>query len=99
MTWTLTQSSATDVSGPVLISMTSGTVLANGFLTGTLTGISLAYAISVGPGGLPLSPTCVGQLGGTMTLTAGTTLIGDFALRSSSCQTTITNGSITLTKQ
>src|SRR5262245_24690951 len=46
MTWTLTQS-ATAVTGPVLVAVPSGTVLLNGFLTGTLTGSSLTYTISV----------------------------------------------------
>src|ERR1044072_7179192 len=59
MVWTLTQS-GTAVTGPVLLGLPSGTVLLNGFLTGTLSGSTLTYTISVGPGGVPTQPTCVG---------------------------------------
>lgn len=101
MVWTLSQTNATDVSGPVLMALPTGTVLLNGFLTGTLAGLALTYTISVGPGGLPSSPSCVGQLGGTMTATLGTTstLAGDFAIRSSTCTPPFTGGSLTLTRQ
>ncbi len=101
MIWTLSQTNATDVSGPVLMALPTGTVLLNGFLTGTLAGSVLTYTISVGPGGIPASPSCVGQLGGTMTATLGTTstLAGDFAIRSSTCTAPFTGGSLTLTKQ
>lgn len=101
MVWTLSQSNSTDVSGPVLMALPSGTVLLNGFLTGTLAGSALTYTISVGPGGIPTSPSCVGQLGGAMTATAGatSTLAGNFAIRSSTCNTAFTGGNLTLTKQ
>src|SRR4051812_28842645 len=59
MTWTLAQSTNA-VTGPVLLSLPSGTVLMNGFLTGTLNGSVLTYTISVGPGGIPTQPTCAG---------------------------------------
>ena len=52
MVWTLTQS-GTSVSGPVLVRLPNGVVLLNGFLTGTLSGSSLAYTISVGQQGNP----------------------------------------------
>lgn len=101
MVWTLTQSNGSDVSGPVLFGLPNGTVLLNGFLTGTLSGSVLTYTISVGPGGIPLSPSCVGQLGGTMTASMGptSTLAGDFNIRSSTCAPPFTGGSLTLTKQ
>src|SRR5438034_8510316 len=70
MTWTLTQT-GDGVTGPVLVSLPSGFVLLNGFLTGTMTGPSMAYTIAVGPGGIPSQPTCSGQLGGTTTVTSG----------------------------
>jgi hypothetical protein len=100
MVWTLSQTSDTAVSGPVRIGLPTGTVLLNGFLTGTLNGTVLTYTISVGPGGIPLSPTCVGQLGGAMTATLGatSTLAGDFTVRSSTCPAPVSNGTITLTK-
>ena len=86
MVWTLTQS-GTAVSGPVLVRLPNGIVLLNGFLTGTLTGSTLPYVISVGPGGIPSQPACAGQLGGTMTAQVGTTstLNGNYAVTSTTC--------------
>jgi hypothetical protein len=87
MTWTLTQTGSA-VSGPVLVKLPNGIVLLNGFLTGTLTGSSLTYTISVGPQGIPTQPACVGQLGGAMTETtasATSTLTGNYAVLSATC--------------
>ena len=61
MTWTLAQT-GTAVTGPMLVKLPNGIVLLNGSVTGTLTGSSLAYTISVGPQGIPSQPACVGQL-------------------------------------
>ena len=101
MTWTLTQQTDNSVSGPVLVLLPNGIVLMNGFLTGKLTGSALPYTISVGPGGIPALPACVGQLGGTMTATMATTstLSGNFAVTSSTCASPLSNGSLTLTKR
>jgi hypothetical protein len=52
----------------------------------------------VAPGGIPLQPTCAGQLQGTLTATA-TTLTGPMNLASSTCSSPITNQTITMTKQ
>ena len=97
MTWALTQS-GTSVTGPVTVAVPTGTVLLNGFLTGTLTGSSLTYSIAVGPGGIPLQPSCSGQLTGTMAATA-TTLTGPMNLVSTTCTVPIATQSLTLTKQ
>ena len=99
MTWTLSQSN-TSVTGPVLITLPTGTVLLNGFLNGTITGNSLAYTVSVGPGGIPSQPTCVGQMSGTMTATIGTTstMTGPMTVSSSTCVVPITNATMTLTR-
>ncbi len=101
MTWTLTQT-ASAVSGPVLVRLPNGIVLLNGVLTGTLTGSSLAYTISVSPGGIPSQPACVGQLGGTMTATIGSTtssLAGNYALSSATCTPPFaSSGNIALTR-
>ena len=88
MVWTLTQSGSS-VSGPVLVRLPSGVVLLNGFLTGTLSGSSLAYTISVGQQGIPSQPTCAGQFGGTMTARTGTTstLTGGYTVTSTTCNT------------
>jgi hypothetical protein len=86
MAWTLTQTGAA-VTGPVLVRLPNGIVLLNGVLTGTLTGSTLPYTISVGPGGIPTQPACVGQLGGTMTATMGvtSTLTGSYTVLSATC--------------
>ncbi len=101
MIWTLTQT-GTAVTGPVLVKLPNGVVLLNGSLTGTLTGSSLAYTISVGPQGIQSQPACVGQLGGTMTATtAGTTsmLTGNYAVSSATCPPPFgSRGSIALTR-
>lgn len=100
MTWTLTQNAGA-VTGPVLLGLPSGTVLLNGFLTGTLTGTSLAYTISVGPGGIPNQPSCAGQLAGTMTVAVGatSTMTGPIGVSSSSCPIQFSSNNFTLTKQ
>ena len=86
MVWTLAQS-GTSVSGPVLVRLPNGVVLLNGFLTGTLSGSSLTYTISVGQQGIPTQPACAGQLGGTMTVRTGTTstLTGGYTVTSTTC--------------
>ena len=99
MTWTLSQTNAA-VTGPALISLATGTVLLNGSLNGTVTGNSLAFTISVGPGGIPTQPSCVGQMTGTMTATIGatSTLTGPMTVSSSTCVVPITNATMTLTR-
>lgn len=97
MTWVLTQTNA-NVTGPVTVTLPTGSVLMNGFLTGTFVAPTLTYSIAVGPGGIPAKPTCVGQFGGTMTATT-TTLVGPMKLTSSSCTVSIPLDTLTLTKQ
>lgn len=100
MLWSLTQSDST-VTGPVALTLPSGTVLLNGFLTGALNGNALTYTIAVGPGGVPTQPACAGQLGGTMNASIGvvSTLVGRTSLVSSNCAPPLPSGDITLTKQ
>ena len=99
MTWTLSQSNAA-VTGPALITLATGIVLLNGSLNGTVTGNTLAFTISVGPGGIPTQPTCVGQMTGTMTAAIGatSTLTGPMTVSSSTCVVPITNATMTLTR-
>ena len=100
MTWTLTQN-GTAVTGPVTIGLPSGTVLLNGTLTGTLDGSALAYTIAVAPNGIPTQPTCMGQLGGTVTVSPGTnpTMAGSIAIMSANCSILFSGTSFTLTRQ
>jgi len=100
MRWTLTQNGAS-VTGPATLGLSTGTVLLNGFLTGTLTGTTLTYTISIGPGGVPAQPACTGQIGGTMTAAIGatSTLAGSANVTSSMCTAPFPGGNITLTRQ
>jgi hypothetical protein len=100
MTWTLTQE-ATQVSGPALVLLPSGTVLLNGVLSGTLNGVTLDYTIAVAPGGVPALPSCAGQFGGAATVvgTPVSALDGRFSLISSVCAPPVTAGTFTLTRQ
>lgn len=100
MVWTLTQTT-THVSGSAFLALPSGTVLLNGVLTGELAGSTLTYAIAIGPGAIPSQPACVGELGGTMNVTSGSppALVGNFAIRNSTCTPPFAGGSLTLTKQ
>jgi hypothetical protein len=101
MTWTLTQSSGGAVSGPVLVGLSTGEVLLNGVLSGTLNGSTLAYTIAVNPGGVPTRPTCTGQLTGSMNVTIGpaSTLVGPMGVSSSTCTPPFSGETITLTRQ
>jgi hypothetical protein len=100
MTWTLNQTNSA-VSGPVLLSLPTGTVLLNGFLQGTLNGTTLPYTISVGPDGIPSQPACTGQLAGTMSVSSAMapTMTGTLAVTSSSCAIQFPGSAITLTRQ
>ncbi len=100
MTWTLSQT-GTSASGPVLLSLSSGLVVMNGFLTGSVSGTTLTYVISVAPGGIPLQPSCAGQITGTMAVTSAavSTMTGTPTISSSTCAPPFPAGPLTLTKQ
>ena len=99
MTWTLTQAGDA-VTGPVLVALPTGTVLLNGTLNGTLTGTSVAYTITVSPGGIPSQPACTGQLGGSAAVSGTSTLAlsGTYSVVSSTCPIPFSSGSFTLTR-
>jgi hypothetical protein len=100
MTWTLTQA-GNAVSGNARVGLATGTVLLNGSLSGTLSGQTLTYTISVSPGGIPTQPACSGQLGGNATASANPplTLAGNYSLVSSTCASPLSSGSFELTKR
>ena len=100
MTWTLTQDT-TQVGGPALVLLPSGTVLLNGLVSGTLNGTTLDYTITVAPGGIPALPSCTGQFGGAVTVVGApaSALDGRFSLISSACAPPVTVGTFTLTRQ
>ena len=99
MSWMLSES-GTSVSGPVLVALSSGTVLLNGSLTGTISGSTLTYTISVAADGIPSRPTCTGQLSGTMTVTIGSpsTMTGAPTISSNTCAPPISSENVTLTR-
>ena len=100
MSWNLTHLSQV-VTGPVTVLLSNGIVLMNGFLNGTLSGMTVTYTISVGNGGVPTRPACAGQLAGTMTVTVGSTssLSGPMGVSSSNCTPPFDASTITLTRQ
>jgi hypothetical protein len=100
MTWSLTQAGDA-VTGPVLVTLPSGTVLLNGVLTGTVSGATLTYSIAVGPDAIPSQPSCTGQMTGTTAITIATisTLIGPMTASSSNCAPPVASSTITLTRQ
>ena len=100
MSWNLTQLNDV-VTGPVTVLLSNGIVLLNGFLNGTLSGMTLTYTISVGNGGVPSRPTCAGQLAGTMTVTVASplSLRGPMGVSSSNCTPPFDMSTITLTRQ
>jgi hypothetical protein len=99
MTWMLTET-GTSVSGPALVALSTGTVLLNGALTGTISGSTLTYAISVGAGGIPSRPTCTGQLTGTMNVTIGSpsSMTGAPSITSNTCAPPLSSENVTLTR-
>jgi hypothetical protein len=100
MSWTLTQTNAS-VTGPALIGLPNGVVLANGVVTGTFADPTLTFIITIGPGAVPAQPTCSGQLAGiaTASFAAVSTLTGNYTATSSSCTTPFSSGTFTLTRQ
>jgi general secretion pathway protein D len=96
MTWTLTES-GTNVNGSVMVAL-PGFVLLNGTLTGTLTDATLTYTITVPAGGVPVEPTCTGQLTGTAATTP-TALNGTASLGTSSCPLPISTLAFALSRR
>jgi hypothetical protein len=100
MTWVLTED-ASLVSGEALVLLPTGTVLLNGVFSGTLSGTTLNYTITVVPGGIPTLPACAGQFGGAVTVVGApaSTLDGRLNLISSVCAPPVTGATFTLTRQ
>jgi hypothetical protein len=97
--WTLSQTGA-NISGSALALLADGTVLTNGSLTGTMSGSTLTYTITVGPGGIPAQPSCTGQLQGSLAVQLGLTPImnGSLSLVSATCTPPVSSGSLALSK-
>jgi hypothetical protein len=97
--WTLTQNGAS-VSGPVLVLLPTGTVLLNGTLTGTVSGQTLAYSITVVAGGIPSLPQCAGQMDGSVSAAtaAPSPLTGTLNVVGTSCPSPLANTPISMVK-
>lgn len=97
MTWQLTQS-GTSVSGTMTMTDTSTKVTGRGTVSGTISGSSLQFSVSVLPGGFD-SPynTCSASVEGNATISSSS-LTGTYG-GSSSCSGAITSGQLTLNKQ
>jgi hypothetical protein len=100
MSWNLMQLDDA-VNGPVTVLLPNGIVLLNGFLSGTLSGMTMSYTISVANGGIPSRPSCAGQLAGSMTVVVGPppSLTGPMGVSSSNCTPPFEASTITLTRQ
>ena len=97
MTWTLTQT-GTSVAGPVVIALPTGVVLMNGTVAGTLSGTTLAFTVTVPPGGIVSQPGCSGQITGANAVMSSTTMNGAYSVVNSTCTTGLTNSTFTLTR-
>jgi hypothetical protein len=97
MTWTLAQT-GTSVNGPVVIALPTGVVLMNGTVTGTLSGTSLGFTVTVPAGGIVSQPGCSGQIAGANMVVSSTTMTGAYSVVNSTCTTGLTNGTFTLTR-
>lgn len=97
MTWTLAQT-GTSVNGPVIIALPTGVVLMNGTVTGTLSGTSLGFTVTVPAGGIVSQPGCSGQIAGANMVVSSTTMTGAYSIVNSTCTTGLTNGTFVLTR-
>jgi hypothetical protein len=95
VSWILTQSGSS-VNGTVSVVDPTALPLFNGTLSGTLTGSTLTYAVTIPAGGVPAIPTCTGHVDGTMTV-SGSSMSGSFT-GTSTCQVPISGGTLTLAK-
>ena len=97
MTWTLAQTGAS-VSGTVVIALPTGVVLMNGTVSGTLSGNSLGFTMTVPAGGIVSQPGCSGQIAGANMVVSSTTMTGAYSVVNSTCTTGLTNGTFVLTR-
>jgi general secretion pathway protein D len=96
MIWTLTESGSS-VTGAVQVVLSSGVVVLNGTVTGTIVNTMFTYAITVPPNGIFLAPACSGQLTGSAEATP-TTLTGTASPGTISCVLPISTIGFVLTK-
>ena len=96
MVWQLTQNGAS-FSGTITITDTSTGLTARGSVSGTISGSSIQFSISIPAGGIETQPSCTASGSGSGSV-AGSTITGVYS-GSNSCTGSIGSGQITLNKQ
>jgi hypothetical protein len=96
MTWQLTQS-GTAVTGSAVVADSLGVTVARGTLSGTLSGSSLPFTVTIPAGGFDSGPSCTGQFTGTVSATAAS-MSGSYS-GTQSCSGAFSSGTLTLNKQ
>jgi hypothetical protein len=96
MVWQLTQN-GTAVTGSVVIADSSNVTVARGSLSGTLSGSSVQFTITVPAGGFDGNAACTASSNGTATATA-TSLSGTYS-GTQTCSGVFSSGMIALSKQ
>ena len=97
MTWVLAQS-GTSVSGTMTAATPSGTVQFRGNITGTLSGTTLSFTITVPAGGVSAFPGCTINIQGTASGVSSSTIAGTYS-GTSTCTMPFSNGQFSLTRQ
>jgi hypothetical protein len=97
MTWTISQSRTT-VSGPFVAKTKFGSVTFTGTASGSLSGTTLTFTVTVPTGGVTGLPTCTIAMNGTATGVTSARISGTYS-GTNSCTGTFTGGQFTLDKQ
>ena len=98
MTWQLTQN-GTALSGSAAITETNQGITGNGSMTGTVTGSSFTFSLSVAAGGFSGSAaSCTASITGNGSTLSATTITATYS-GSNSCGGAVSSGQITLSKQ
>jgi hypothetical protein len=98
VTWVLTQAGNAVTGTASVVDPTAGPLF-NGPLSGSVSGSTLTYNVTIAAGGVPLVPGCSGRIDGTMAVN-GSSMSGAFT-GTSSCpsQLPLTGGNLTMSKQ
>jgi len=96
MTWDIQQSGGT-ISGTVTAATTQGTVTGHGTLSGQITGTTLAFTITISPGGFaPPFESCTATITGSAQV-SGSSLQGTYG-GTNSCTGSFSDGQLSLHK-
>lgn len=95
MAWQLTQSGDA-VTGSVAIADAFGVIVARGTMSGTLSGSSLSFSITIPAGGFTGDPSCAASATGAASVTPSS-LAGSY--NGTSCTGAFAAGTLTLSKQ